>query len=64
MHTLIICLLIGLGVDNAFVIVQEFNNSEEADERADVKRPLVKRIGKSNILFKILLPSEFFLCHS
>ena len=24
MHTLIICLLIGLGVDNAFVIVQVF----------------------------------------
>ena len=38
MHTLIICLLIGLGVDNAFVIVQEFNNSEEADERKDIKR--------------------------
>jgi hypothetical protein len=33
MHTLIICLLIGLGVDNAFVIVQEFNNSEEADQK-------------------------------
>ena len=45
MHTLIICLLIGLGVDNAFVIVQEFNNSEEADQKNDVKRPLYKRIG-------------------
>ena len=45
MHTLIICLLIGLGVDNAFVIVQEFNNSEEADQKIDVKRPLYKRIG-------------------
>ena len=45
MHTLIICLLIGLGVDNAFVIVQEFNNAEEDDHMKDIKRPLVIRIA-------------------
>ena len=45
MHTMLGCLLVGLGVDDAFVIVQEFNNSEEADQKNDVKRPLYKRIG-------------------
>lgn len=45
MHTLIIGLLMGLGVDNAFVIVQEFNNAEAEAERKGIKRSLVNRIG-------------------
>lgn len=45
MHTLIIGLLMGLGVDNAFVIVQEFNNAEAEAERKGIKRSLVDRIG-------------------
>ena len=32
MHSLIPCLLIGLGVDNAFVLVQALNNVNDKEE--------------------------------
>ena len=46
MHTLIMCLMVGLGVDNAFVIVQEFNNAEKSDKERGVRRSLEERIGR------------------
>lgn len=45
MHSLIPILLIGLGVDNAFVIVQEYNNAEQRDKDLRVRRSLVERIA-------------------
>ncbi len=46
MHALIPCLLLGLGVDNAFVIVQEFNNAEDRDKSVTGdKKSLPERIG-------------------
>ena len=46
MHTLIGCLLVGLGVDNAFVIVQEFENSQAENKEKGIKIALEKRIAK------------------
>ena len=47
MHTMLGCLLVGLGVDDAFVIVQEFNNAEENDKKNDIQnRSLEERIGR------------------
>ena len=46
MHTLIGCLLVGLGVDNAFVIVQEFENSQAENKEKGLKIALEKRIAK------------------
>ena len=40
------CLMVGLGVDNAFVIVQEFNNAEKSDKERGVRRSLEERIGR------------------
>ena len=38
--------MVGLGVDNAFVIVQEFNNAEKSDKERGVRRSLEERIGR------------------
>ena len=47
MHTMLGCLLVGLGVDDAFVIVQEFNNAEENDKKNGIhNRTLEERIGR------------------
>ena len=47
MHTMLGCLLVGLGVDDAFVIVQEFNNTEEKDKKNSIhNRTLEERIGR------------------
>ena len=47
MHTMLGCLLVGLGVDDAFVIVQEFNNAEENDKKNNIQnRTLEERIGR------------------
>lgn len=65
MHTLIICLLIGLGVDNAFVIVQEFNNAEAADDRQNIKRSLVERIAnglrKAGVAITVTSMTDFIV---
>ena len=46
MHTLIGCILVGLGVDNSFVIVQEFENYQSVYKEKSIKISLEKRIAK------------------
>ena len=46
MHTLIGCILVGLGVDNSFVIVQEYENYQSINKEKGIKVPLEKRIAK------------------
>eukprot|EP00095_Tigriopus_kingsejongensis_P003657 maker-scaffold11_size778918-snap-gene-1.12 protein:Tk03657 transcript:maker-scaffold11_size778918-snap-gene-1.12-mRNA-1 annotation:"hypothetical protein DAPPUDRAFT_306990" len=47
MHSLIPCLLLGLGVDDMFVIVQSFNNSEGEDKAKGIIKDLPERIGQA-----------------
>lgn len=47
MHSIIPCLLVGLGVDDMFVIVQAFNNAENSDKEKGIVRDLPERIGRA-----------------
>lgn len=45
MHSIIPCLLVGLGVDDMFVIVQALNNIEAEDKAKGIVRGIPERIG-------------------
>ena len=61
MHTLIMCLMVGLGVDNAFVIVQEFNNAEKSDKERGVRRSLEERIGRGLRQAGVGITGKYFM---
>ena len=55
------CLMVGLGVDNAFVIVQEFNNAEKSDKERGVRRSLEERIGRGLRQAGVGITGKYFM---
>ena len=45
MHSLIPCLLVGLGVDDMFVIVQSYNNADREDKGESLSNTELNLIG-------------------